>query len=80
MRDVEAENATENSAGDDPNGGPFPRRTTHHFFSLSRFSRDSDGSDLNFKRSTECLSLVTVDCGVFEFLDVSYYWNGLIKK
>ena len=35
MHDVEAENATENSAGDDPNVGPFPRRTTHHiFFSL----------------------------------------------
>ena len=39
MHDVEAENATENSAGDDPNVGPFPRRTTHHiFFSLSIFS------------------------------------------
>ena len=35
MHDVEAENATENSAGDDPNVGPFPRRTTHHIFFLS---------------------------------------------
>lgn len=92
VHDVEAENATENSAGDDPNVGPFPRRTTHHvFFFLSRFSRESDGSDLIFKRSTECLSLVTVrlfsgHCVLWSlrvprfYLYVIITWNSLPQQ
>jgi hypothetical protein len=55
VHDVEAENATENGAGDDPNVAPFLRSTTHHFLF------DFLGSGYNFlsgdtTRSTVCLT------------------------